>query len=195
MIGSSSIVARSRSHPPSGASEPAGGEPVFLAAKRDGEALRSRSDEYYREAFDLFAYNYLLKPVTEETLEYVMKPLKKLLCNGNDDRVIHFQYRARVYTVRYSQVSYITSSLHIVNFHKTDGSILQCRGKLKDFEKQLDDSTFLRCHQSFIVNMERVTGAENDSFHIGEHVIPISRSYNRNAHEKYDELSEASAGI
>ena len=37
------------------------------------------------------------------------------------------------------------------------------------------------------VNMERVTGAENDSFHIGEHVIPISRSYNRNAHEKYDE--------
>lgn len=116
-----------------------------------------------------------------------MKPLKKLLCNGSDDRVIHFQYRARVYTVRYSQVSYITSSLHIVNFHKTDGSILQCRGKLKDFEKQLDDSTFLRCHQSFIVNMERVTGAENDSFHIGEHVIPISRSYNRNAHEKYDE--------
>lgn len=53
--------------------------------------------------------------------------------------------------------------------------------------KQLDDGTFLRCHQSFIVNMERVTGAENNSFHIGEHVIPISRSYNRNAHEKYEE--------
>ena len=33
--------------------------------------------------------------------------------------------------------------------------------------RQLDDGTFLRCHQSFIVNMERVTGAENDSFHIG----------------------------
>ncbi|MEE0039582.1 MAG: LytTR family DNA-binding domain-containing protein, partial [Blautia sp.] len=49
---------------------------------------------------------------------------------------------------------------------------------MNDFEKQLDDGTFLRCHQSFIVNMERVTGAENDSFHIGEHVIPISRSYN-----------------
>lgn len=116
-----------------------------------------------------------------------MEPLKKRLSDGNDERVIHFQYRARVYTLRYSQVSYITSSLHIVNFHRTDGSILQCRGKLKDFEKQLDDGTFLRCHQSFIVNMERVTGAENDSFHIGEHVIPISRSYNRNAHEKYDE--------
>lgn len=69
----------------------------------------------------------------------------------------------------------------------TDGSILQCRGKLKDFEKQLENSTFLRCHQSFIINMERITGAKNDSFRIGAHVIPISRSYNRVAHEKYDE--------
>ena len=33
----------------------------------------SRSDEYYRDAFDMFAYNYLLKPVTLEALEYVMK--------------------------------------------------------------------------------------------------------------------------
>ena len=37
------------------------------------------------------------------------------------------------------------------------------------------------------VNMERITGAKNDSFRIGDHVIPISRSYNRVAHEKYDE--------
>lgn len=45
----------------------------------------------------------------------------------------------------------------------------------------------MRCHQSFIINMERITGAKNDSFRIGDHVIPISRSYNRVAHEKYDE--------
>ena len=29
--------------------------------------------------------------------------------------------------------------------------------------------------------------SQNDSFRIGDHVIPISRSYNRVAHEKYDE--------
>lgn len=146
----------------------------------------SKSDEYYRAAFDMFAYNYLLKPVTMETLEYVMTPLKKRNTD-KDDRVIHFQYRARVYTLRHNQVSYITSSLHLVNFHMTDGNVLQCRGKLKDFEKQLENSAFLRCHQSFIVNMERVTGAKTDSFSIGENVIPISRSYNKTAHERYEE--------
>lgn len=147
----------------------------------------SRSDEYYRDAFDMFAYNYLLKPVTLEALEYVMEPLKKRLNADTDERMIHFQYRARVYTLRHSQVSYITSNLHIVNFHMTDGSTLQCRGKLKDFEKQLENSTFLRCHQSFIVNMERITGAKTESFSIGENVIPISRSYNKTAHERYEE--------
>ena len=147
----------------------------------------SKSDEYYRDAFDLFAYNYLLKPVTVETLEYVMEPLKKKLSSDMDERVIHFQYRARVYTLRHSQVSYISSSLHIVTFHLTDGNILQCRGKIRDFEKQLENSTFVRCHQSFIVNMERITEAETDSFIIDRNVIPISRSYNKTVHAKYDE--------
>lgn len=151
----------------------------------------SKSDEYYRDAFDMFAYNYLLKPVTEKTLEYVMEPLKKRLNSGTDERVIHFQYRARVYALRHSHVSYITSSLHIVNFHMTDGSTLQCRGKLNDFESQLENSTFLRCHQSFIVNMERITGARTDSFRIGEHVIPISRSYNKTAHARYDDYLQS----
>ena len=77
----------------------------------------------------------------------------------------------------------------------TDGSTLQCRGKLKDFEKQLENSTFLRCHQSFIVNMERVTGAKTDSFRIGENVIPISRSYNKTAHERYGEYLQLQQDI
>lgn len=45
----------------------------------------------------------------------------------------------------------------------------------------------MRCHQSFIVNMERITGAKTESFSIGENVIPISRSYNKTAHERYEE--------
>lgn len=46
----------------------------------------SRSDEYYRDAFDLFAYNYLLKPVTAATLEYIMEPLKKRLNINTDEK-------------------------------------------------------------------------------------------------------------
>ena len=71
---------------------------------------------------------------------------------------------------------------------KFPGYDLRNMGKVEEiFEKQLENSTFLRCHQSFIINMERITGAKNGSFRIGDHVIPISRSYNRVAHEKYDE--------
>lgn len=61
------------------------------------------------------------------------------------------------------------------------------RGKLKDFEKQLENSTFCGVIRGFIVNMERITGAKTESFSIGENVIPISRSYNKTAHERYEE--------
>ena len=37
----------------------------------------SRSDEYYRDAFDLFAYNYLLKPVTAKNIGIYYGTVKK----------------------------------------------------------------------------------------------------------------------
>ena len=81
-----------------------------------------------------------------------------------------------------------TAMKAILNLVNAEGSVKVFGMDLHDnFEKQLENSTFLRCHQSFIINMERITGAKNDSFRIGDHVIPISRSYNRVAHEKYDE--------
>ena len=39
--------------------------------------------------------------------------------------------------------------------------------------------------------MERITGARTDSFWIGEHVIPISRSYNKTAHARYDDYLQS----
>ena len=73
--------------------------------------------------------------------------------------------------------------------HNWNESMGQWKGTGKKVltEKQLENSTFLRCHQSFIVNMERITGAKTESFSIGENVIPISRSYNKTAHERYEE--------
>lgn len=144
----------------------------------------SGSDEYYREAFDVFAFNYLKKPIERKALEHVLYPL---MCKWGekDERVLHFRYRSQVYTIRHNQVTYISSSLHTVNFHLVDGRVVHCRGKLSDFDDQLKNSTFLRCHQSFYVNMEEIDAMKNDSFTLKESIIPISRSYSREAHARY----------
>ena len=88
-------------------------------------------------------------------------------------------------------LAYISSSLHSVTFHLTDGKKISCRARLGDFSGQLSDSSFLRCHQSFCINMEKVTSLKKNSFVVGQTEIPISRTYLKTARKKYkDYLAE-----
>ena len=48
------------------------------------------------------------------------------------------------------------------------------RGKLSDVEKQLD-RRFLRCHQSYIVNMDEVWELRADFRMVSGDVVPIRR--------------------
>lgn len=147
----------------------------------------SESDRFYREAYDTFAYNYLLKPLEKCRLKHILYPL---MCKEaeKEEKSLTFRYRSQVHTLKLSQIMYISSSLHTVNFYMKDGSCVHCRGKLSDFAEQLKGSYFLRCHQSFFVNMSKVTSMKADSFQIGENVIPISRAYARQSQEKYKEF-------
>ncbi len=142
------------------------------------------SDKFYREAYDIFAFNYLIKPLKKERLEYV---LYLLMCKnpGKEERVLNFRYRSQVHTLKLSEIVYISSSLHTVNFYLKGGRSVHCRGKLIDFAEQLKDSTFLRCHQSFYVNMTEIISMKADSFQVKDGIIPISRSYAKQVQEAY----------
>ena len=143
------------------------------------------SDQYYREAFDLYVFQYLLKPVSSEQVKEVLDRLEGL--DGEEECRVHFHYRTSIYQIRHSDIRYISSSLHTVSFHLKDGQVLKCRGKMGDFEEQLRDSSLIRCHQSFYVNLESVTGMKGDTFLLGEQAISISRSYLRDAQNRYRE--------
>ena len=145
----------------------------------------SYSEDHYKEAFDVFAYQYILKPVSKEKIQKSLDTLLEQL-RKEEEPVLYFHYRSHTYTLRLSQIQYISSSLHTVNFHLTDGKKVQCRGKLNDFTEQLDGSSFVRCHQSFFVNMDAVTAMKADTFEIGDHLIPISRSFAKDVQTKYE---------
>lgn len=142
------------------------------------------SDQFYQQAYETFAYNYLIKPLQKEKLSYVLYPLLHKEFR-KEERVVNFRYRSQVHTLKLSDILYISSSLHTVNFFLKDERCVHCRGKLSDFTDQLKDSIFLRCHQSFYVNMAEIISMKTDSFKIRDEIIPISRSYAKHAQETY----------
>lgn len=144
----------------------------------------SDTEEYYREAFDLFAFQYFLRPVTEAALRAALESVG-VIWGRTAEHTLHFQYRSRIYTLKHSMITHISSSLHTVNFHLSDGRTAHCRGKLDDFAEQLENSSFLRCHQSFFVNLDYVVGMKNDSFVLADTEVPISRSHAKKAQEVF----------
>lgn len=142
------------------------------------------SEKYYKEAFEVFAWQYLLTPVDRKDVERTVYPLKRLWGNM-EERVLHYRYRSQIYTLPHSRILYISSNLHTVNFHLEDGTCVHCRGKLATFEEQLKNSSFIRCHQSFFVNMDAVTSMKIDTFVVKGEIVPISRSYIKEVQERY----------
>ena len=152
--------------------------------------LVAENEKFYKEAFEVFAYNYLVKPVESGELEHVLVHILEV-CRREGGRALYFRYRKQVYTLQHDHLAYISSSLHSVTFHLTDGKKISCRARLGDFSGQLSDSSFLRCHQSFCINMEKVTSLKKNSFVVGQTEIPISRTYLKTARKKYkDYLAE-----
>lgn len=142
------------------------------------------SNDFYRESYELYAFNYLIKPLTRHKLKEVLYRATAKL-NMDTDQMIHFSFDNRLHTINCSQLLYLTSDKHIIWFHMINGKMLKSYGKIDDFVTQLPAKIFLRCHQSYIVNLKHVTGKTANEFMLGEEKVPISRKYSAQSRDNY----------
>lgn len=70
-------------------------------------------------------------------------------------------------------------------FHMQDGKIYTSYGRLDEIHAQLAYGLFVRCHKSFIVNLIHVDKLTREGFHVGDTLIPISRTYAADAKGRY----------
>ncbi len=119
----------------------------------------TRSRDHAVESYEVSAKGYMLKPVDREKLE---KLLDSLLpeCSTSEIHVISKRMRQ---TIRLRDIQYIESSGRVIYIQTRMGSIKVTR-KLDDMERTISDRRFLRCHKSYLVNMDEVESTEERFF-------------------------------
>jgi len=147
---------------------------VFVTSSRD----------YYSQAYEVFAFNYIVKPLDRERLYRILDQATDALKRENHQK-IHFRYKSTLYSIDLRDILYIESRDKLILFHKTDGQVLQCYSKLDEIENELPPQSFIRCHQSFLVNQSCITEMGDNYFRIGHVVISISKKYFKSAKEQY----------
>lgn len=150
----------------------------------------SNSDDFYREAYDLYALQYLIKPVWEEDIGRLLRKAEKNLLRTSVEREKTFAYswRGKTGAIPYGKIRYIGSRGHVLLICCTDGRIQESTGKLNELEQQICGDIFLRCHQSFIVNIYQVEGMSGSELLVAGERVPVSRRYYAEVKRRYQRM-------
>lgn len=137
-------------------------------------------DNYVYEAFDVEAFNYIVKPIEDKRLNDVLTlALNKInICNENKGYLIIHRDKSIV-KIKINNIIYADVYDRIVTLHLKNAKI-EYYSRLKNLEKELKEKDFFRCHKSYIVNLMYVVRFDKNEILLdNDEIIPISRrNYN-----------------
>lgn len=108
------------------------------------------------QSYEVGAFFYLLKPISLKK----MKGLMERFLLSYRPRSIFLAGRLFVM----EDIVVIESDLKNITIYFRDGTSARVREKLNTVERRLEGSSFVRCHQSYLVNFRYVRGVENETF-------------------------------
>lgn len=147
----------------------------------------SSSDAFYREAYDLYAVQYLLKPIREDAVWGLLDRVSRSLVRDKEKSVF-FKWYGETGSIPYGKILYISSREHTLAIHCRDGYVQKSKGKLNEMALQICGDVFCRCHQSFLVNIYQVDSLSGNELLISGFRIPISRRYYADVKRRYQEV-------
>lgn len=135
------------------------GEIVFLTA----------SPDFAVESYEVDAGGYLLKPLDYEKFRMAMNRITRNI----EPSAYQIRQRTTVTRVVYHEILYIESSNSKCILHTESGGAYTVYKTLNIIERDLGDRRFLRCHQSFLVNMDHIKQVGKEFLLSNGDVVPI----------------------
>lgn len=140
------------------------------------------SKEYAVDSYNVDAYGYLLKPVKQEKINNI---ISKCLKTISPNSTLYFHIGNSVGRCDHSDIVYIESNNHNIIIHCKNKKAIEFRERLSSIENNLNDARFLRCHQSYLVNMDHIIHS-SDTFQMDNgDIVLIKLRDKKNITEKY----------
>ncbi len=137
----------------------------------------SSSRRYVFEAYDVEAFHYLVKPVSQEKLKSVLKRAADRERSVFQEYIIASQkgQRRKLFLDR---ILYFEMKGRQVDVHE-EKEIITYYEQIGTLEKQLLGKGFFRCHKSYMVNLKHVDGYNRQEAILdnGERILMAKRRY------------------
>lgn len=142
------------------------------------------SSDFAIDGYDVSAVGYILKPATPERLSDV---LKRALADIKE-KTYQVRLRNVIHSIPLREILYIESSNNKCILHRLNGESYNIYKRLDVIEKEIgSDQRFLRCAQSFIVNMDYVAKVDRSFYLTTGDIVLIRQRSLKSVQQKYSE--------
>lgn len=132
------------------------------------------STDHAVSSYDVRALHYIVKPTSFSKIEKVLNLCKLEEIKAN--KQIEVLTGKNFSPIKLTEIIYGEMFKKILTIHTTYGNV-ESRISLENFELLLGGVPFIRCHRSFIINMDFIKDIEVDRFILNnDEKVPISRS-------------------
>lgn len=139
------------------------------------------TSEFAIAGYDVDATGYLLKPHNYDKLCKVMDKVLK----NYDINFYRIRQRNSLIRINYDDIFFVESNNSKCIVHSSNDKDYTIYKKLDEIEKELKDKRFLRCHQSYLVNMNYITKAEKNFKLANGSIISIRQRNLKQIKDKY----------
>ncbi len=143
--------------------------------------LLSRSSASAVEGYAYRVADYWMLPLTIASIE----PRLALLDAFAYSACLAVKSRGAIVRVPYAEVVFVESRNAKCIIHRVGGEELTVYCKLDDMANALTDARFLRCHQSFLVNMDHIVCADRHFETDDGHFVAIRQRELHRMRERY----------
>lgn len=121
------------------------------------------SDSFAVQGYSVDALDYIIKPARPQKIADLLRRCMEMT-KLESGKYILIKQRNSVFPVQLPAILFVESMGRQLCVHTTSHGMLSYYKKLDELERELDSKCFLRCHQSFLVNMDYVHSVEDNCF-------------------------------
>jgi len=157
--------------------------------------LTTAYDQYAVEGFEYDVIDFLLKPITFDRFLISTNKAKERLqakstttpttntSDGESKGYIFVKSEYKTQKLNLIDIQYLESKGDYVLIHYGNKKLM-CLETMKAFEQKLPSADFMRVHRSYIIALNHIDFIERNRIKIGEQLIPISNSHQKEFWER-----------
>jgi two-component system, LytTR family, response regulator LytT len=124
--------------------------------------------------FSLGIFYFFYPDITSENFHYLENKMARAWFS-NAEKYFLLENKKNTLKIAYSDILYVMSDKRKAIIYQPNGRTDSLYCKLDAIEQQLDDR-FIRCHQSYLINVQYIRGIDVDGFLMIDNIfIPISQ--------------------